>query len=458
LYDLHKTNTIVAVATPPGRGGVGVVRLSGADALVYARNIVLDEIFVPKPTKAYLRKFYDPATSEPIDEGILIYYKSPHSYTGEDVIEFQCHGSPLVLSRIVSVIINLGARDAEPGEFTLQALSNKKLTLNQAEAVRDLINSRTHVAVQQAVRQLNGELSFRLQPLKSSLLEIIVSLESSLEFVEEDLPSIHYQEVEKELSSLINTAKHLAETYDIGRSLNDGYKVVLVGRPNTGKSSIFNRLLSFERSIVTDLPGTTRDSLSEFISLEGLPVLLVDTAGVRSSEDQIERLGIERTRRAMADADLVIVVIDNSCDLDESDREILSSLEGSRHLLVINKIDVESNCFPRFHKNGLSKNRVMVSAKSGEGIEFLKSSIAIALNNETFDGSNYVVTNVRHYDLLRCTIKSLESSLALISNCVSEELVLVGLYDSLHYLGDITGETTSDDVLGEIFATFCIGK
>ncbi len=160
----------------------------------------------------------------------------------------------------------------------------------------------------------------------------------------------------------------------------------------------------------------------------------------------------------MADADLVIVVIDNSCDLDESDREILSSLEGSRHLLVFNKIDVESNCFPRFYKNGLSKNRVMVSAKSGEGIEFLKSSIAIALNNETFDGSNYVVTNVRHYDLLRCTINSLESSLALISNRVSEELVLVGLYDSLHYLGDITGETTSDDVLGEIFATFCIGK
>ncbi len=459
LKDLFYNNTIVAISTPPGRGGIGVVRLSGAESLTCARELLEDASFRPNPHQAYLKKFYDPVTGELIDQGLLLYFKAPRSYTGEDVVELSGHGSPVLLSRIVDVLLRVGARAAGHGEFTMRALANKRLNLSQAEAVRDLINAQTNIAATQAVRQLSGELSARLHPVKEALISIIVPLESAVEFVEEDVPQVYFEEVKRRLHELVNKTQQLASTYNIGRTLGDGYKVVLIGRPNVGKSSIFNMLLAYERSIVTDVPGTTRDSLSEYISINDFPVLLTDTAGVRSATDQVERLGIERTQRAIADADLVLAVFDDSAPLLAEDHQVLALLNGSKHVNVVNKVDA-SNSLVGVDLSTLSLSRVIrVSAKTGSGLDALKEVIAASLSESIgVAGQDYLITNARHYDLLNCTITSLRDTINLIERRAGEEILLVGLYNALRYLGDITGETIGDDVLGEIFATFCIGK
>jgi tRNA modification GTPase len=321
---LFRNNTIVAIATPPGRGGIGVVRISGPDSLFCARKLLSDDDFSPAPNHVYVRDFLDPSTGQIIDHGVLTYFKSPHSFTGEDVVELSCHGSPILLSRIVSVVISLGIRSAIAGEFTMQAVANKRLDLSQAEAIRDLINAHSRVASSQALRQLNGELSSYIQPIHDALLEIIVILESSLEFVDEDLPDVFVENTKQRILAVLAKVQHLASTFKVGKFLKDGYKVALVGRPNVGKSSIFNVLLHYDRSIVTHIPGTTRDSVSEYINLNDLPILLTDTAGVRSSEDEVEKLGIERTHRVVVDADLVLIVLDGSSELTAEDQQIAS--------------------------------------------------------------------------------------------------------------------------------------
>jgi tRNA modification GTPase len=297
-------DTIVALSTPPGRSGIGVIRLSGPQSLEILRRLVHDPQFTPEANHVQLKSLRDLESNEVLDRALITYFKAPHSFTGEDVIELSCHGSPVLLRQLIDAILTLDARLAEPGEFTLRALAHGRLNLSQAEAIRDLINAQTSAAVRQAARQLNGELSSLLQPIKEALLEIIVPLESSLEFVEDDLPDVAVDRISQKLSDLINQLEKLAATFRAGRLLRDGLKVTLVGRPNVGKSSLFNSLLVADRAIVTSVPGTTRDTLSEVINIKGIPVLLTDTAGVRSADDEIEALGVERTRRAMADANL----------------------------------------------------------------------------------------------------------------------------------------------------------
>jgi tRNA modification GTPase len=356
------------------------------------------------------------------------------------------------------MILRCNARLAGPGEFTLRALSNNRLSLNQAEAVRDLINAQTKAAVQQAARQLRGELSAYLQPIKDILLDIIVPLESSLEFVEDDLPDISINQVKIKLSGLLKKLEELIATFSSGRLLRDGLKVALIGRPNVGKSSLFNGLLASDRAIVTDVPGTTRDSLSETIIIHGIPVLLTDTAGVRASKDEVEHLGVERTRRAIADADLVIVVLDGSQLLTQEDREVLNEVDRSGYIIALNKCDL--NSFKDSEINLISKHVVAlsVSAKTGTGFDDLRAAILEPF--ATFDTNEVglLVTDARHFDLLQRTHSALCSSLDLFEQRASEELVLVGLYDSLRFMGEITGETTPNDILSQIFATFCIGK
>jgi tRNA modification GTPase len=448
-------NTIVALSTPSGRSGIGVVRLSGARSLEIARTLVQDKSFSPEPNRATLKNIYDPQSAEVLDRALITYFKSPQSFTGEDVLELSCHGSPVLLRQLVDAILTLDARAAGPGEFTLRALSNNRLNLSQAEAVRDLINAQTNAAVHQAARQLKGELSARLQPIKDTLLEIIVPLESSLEFVEDDLPEIAIHQINENLNGLIYRVEELASTFRAGRLLRDGLRVTLAGRPNVGKSSLFNGLLLNDRAIVTDIPGTTRDSLSETISLEGVPVLLTDTAGVRSSADAIETLGVERTRRSMADADLVIVVLDGSQPITSDDEEVLAEVDNVPHLIAFNKSDLDS-----FRNNGKMRGSqsVSVSAKSGAGLEELRAAILLPFMAGDAHDSGLLITDARHYDLLRRVQSSLTFSTDLLEQRASEELVLIGLYDALRYLGEITGETTSEDVLSQIFATFCIGK
>lgn len=452
-------DTIVALSTPPGRSGIGVVRLSGARSLEISQHLVQDKNFAPEPNHTTLKKLYDPTTGEVLDQALITYFKSPHSFTGEDVVEFSCHGSPILLRFLIDIILSFDCCLAGPGEFTLRALHNGRLNLSQAEAIRDLINAQTKAAAQQATRQLGGELSALLQPIKDDLLNIIVPLESSLEFVEDDLPEVSIKEIKTSLFNLIIRVQELARTFQAGRLLREGIKVTLAGRPNVGKSSVFNRLAASDRAIVTDIPGTTRDSLSELLTIEGVPVLLTDTAGLRDSVDVIENLGVERTKRAIADADLIILVVDGSQPLTSEDMEIFENISGNPHMIAINKSDLEDfGLRESDFKGGRAISIVKISAKTGEGFDALHSAIMKPFTVWDSSDTGLFITNARHFDLLHRTESVLRSSADLLEARASEELILVGLYDALRFLGEITGETTPDDVLSQIFATFCIGK
>ena len=446
-------STIVALSTPRGRGALAVIRLSGSDAIAIAQRMGLGEV---EDRRATLTTLTRPKDSEMLDQVLLTCFRAPHSLTGEDVVEISCHGSPAVVRGIIDTTLELGAVLAGPGEFTLRALSNGKINLAQAEAIRDLIAAQTDAAVKQASRQLNGELSVALGPLKEKLVEAIVVLESALEFVEDDLPAPRIQQIEQELATVSAGVERLAKTFAAGRLLQEGIKVTITGRPNVGKSSLFNSLIERERAIVTDIPGTTRDTLSEAIDLEGIPVILTDTAGLRETTDGIETLGMERTRRAMGDSDLVLVVLDGSTELGPSDRDLLSQTEHTRRLVVLNKSDLpgfaaSTGCIGELRP-------INVSARTGEGLTTLRSAILASLHNNGVEDGSLLITNARHYDLLCNTQRELEAARSALREGHSEELVLAPLHNALRFLGQITGETTTEDILSEIFATFCIGK
>src|ERR1044072_4099175 len=323
--------TIVALSTPRGRGALAVIRLSGPDAIAIAQRLGLRDV---EDRRATLTTLTRPSDGEALDQVLLTCFRAPHSLTGEDVVEISCHGSPAIVRSIIDTTLELGAMLAGPGEFTLRALSNGKINLAQAEAIRDLIAAQTDAAVKQASRQLNGELSNALGPFKEKLVEVIVLLESALEFVEDDLPAPRVEEIDRALAGVAAGVEKLSRSYSAGRLLQEGIRVTITGRPNVGKSSLFNGLIERERAIVTDIPGTTRDTLSEAVDLEGIPVILTDTAGLRATTDGIETLGIERTRRAMGDSDLVLVVLDASSDLGPSDHELITQTANTRRVVV----------------------------------------------------------------------------------------------------------------------------
>jgi tRNA modification GTPase len=451
-------DTIVALSTPPGRSAIGVIRLSGPGSLEILRALVAENEFCPEPGHVTLKQICEPKSRDLLDQALITFFKAPHSFTGEDTVELSCHGSPVVLRQIVDMTLRLNARVASPGEFTLRAVGNGKLELVQAEAIRDLIDAQTSAAVRQAARQMKGEFSVRLQPVKDALIKIIVVLESSIEFVEEDLPEVAVTQLDDQLTYIIGELEQLSETFREGKILKDGLKIALVGRPNVGKSSLFNCLLSVDRAIVTDVAGTTRDSLTELISLRGIPVLVTDTAGLRASHDEIENLGVERTRRAIADADLVVLVLDGSMALTAEDFEVLSELEETVHLIAVNKMDLDtfsSNEIRRACKDASIQD---VSAKNRSGLVELSDAILSPFAiGETIE-TGLLITDARHFDLLQRALSALRDSRKLFREQAGEELVLVGLHDALRFLGEITGETTSEDILSRIFATFCIGK
>lgn len=458
FFEVPSTDTIVALSTPPGRSGIGVIRMSGPEALPLTRALLHDPEFSPEPHRVVLKSLRDAESGEILDRALITYFRSPHSYTGEDVVELSCHGSPPLLLRVIDALLFLGARVAEAGEFTLRALSNARLNLTQAEAVRDLIDARTRAGVLQAARQLGGELSFKLQPIKDSLVNIIVPLESSLEFVEDDLPENITRDIAQRLSALRHFLENFAHTFNRGRLLKDGIRVTLVGRPNVGKSSIFNSLLKLDRAIVTAIPGTTRDTLNEVISIKDVPVLLSDTAGIRDSQDEVEQLGVERTRRAIVDADLLVVVLDGSQLLNDEDKDVIAEAKDYRHLFVINKSDLGS-IDPEEIKASINGAQVInISAKNGQGIDSLQDAIIEPFSVHDSFETDFVITNARHYDLLRRAAAALRESELSLEEGASEEIILVGLYNALQFLGEITGETTAEDVLTQIFSTFCIGK
>ena len=430
-----------------------MIRLSGPGAIAIARRMSGLDF---EPRRATLTRLMRPRDNEELDQALLTCFPAPNSLTGEDVVEISCHGSPAVVRSIVDTTLELGAVLAGPGEFTLRAVSNGKINLAQAEAIRDLIAAQTEAAVKQASRQLNGELSVAITPFKEKLIEVIVLLESALEFVEDDLPATRVDEIEEQLATVGAGVGKLSQSYSAGRLLQEGIKVAITGRPNVGKSSLFNSLVQRERAIVTDIPGTTRDTLTEAIDLDGIPVILTDTAGLRETSDGIETLGIERTHRAMSDSDLVLVVLDGSAEVGPPDDDLLEQTSSGRRLVVMNKSDLPTFktspcCTKELHT-------INVSAKTGEGLSALRSAILETVSSNGIDDGSLLITNARHYDLLRSTEREIEIARAALRDRHSEEVILVPLHNALRMLGQITGETTTEDILSEIFSTFCIGK
>lgn len=450
-------DTIVAVATPPGRSAIAVIRLSGPRSVEILRSLINDALFTPKPNRVTLKKIVTGESGEVLDSALVSYFAAPNSFTGEDMVEISCHGSPVILRQLLDLTLRFNARLAGPGEFTLRACQNGKINLSEAEAIRDLIEARTRAAAAQATRQLGGELSTALLPCKQQLITIIVTLESALEFVEDDLPQVQLDDLRDRLGEVRDRVKQLADTYATGHLLRDGIKVAIVGRPNVGKSSLFNRLLQFDRAIVTDVPGTTRDSLTESISLHGIPVSLTDTAGIREAGDKIEAIGVERTHRAIADADLLLVVIDGSTHLQPEDRGVLAQALESTHIVVVNKCDLPQ---ASGSDNEISSRAKVVhlSALNGEGLNDLTTAILEPFGRVDSEGAGLLITDSRHYDLLQRAQHSVEEAVGLLNQKAGEEIVLVGLHNALKFLGEITGETTTEDILTEIFSTFCIGK
>jgi tRNA modification GTPase len=457
-------HTIVALATPIGRSGIGVIRLSGPDSLNIARRLLRDDSFTPEPRTAHLKQIYDESGTQVIDRGLVTYFRSPHSFTGEDVIEISCHGSPILLRLVLDASLHLGARMADPGEFSLRSLANGRIDLTEAEAIRDLIDAQTTAAARQAVRQMRGEFSHQLKPIKDDLLDVIVILESALEFVEDDLPEIQLQNVRARLETIAESIGKISATFSAGHLIREGIRVAIVGRPNVGKSSLFNALLGSDRAIVTEIAGTTRDQIHEKFTIENIPVSLIDTAGLRDTTDTVEKIGVERSRRTMADVDLVIAMVDVS-ESKSDDVQIVKSVEATQHLVVLNKIDkVPSAIVDEFGdrlRNDLSAEAavlVPLSAKTGQGLDALRRAIVEPFSPQEVNTNGFLVSDARHYDLLVRSRNEIISSVELLQQKSSEEIILIGLHNALRFLGEITGETTTEDMLSRIFSTFCIGK
>jgi tRNA modification GTPase len=452
--------TIVALATPTGRSGIGVIRLSGAHALSIASKMSGSNVEL-QPRQARLVELTDPQTSETIDEAVITYFKAPNSFTGEDVVETSCHGSPVLLRQVIDVCLREGARMADPGEFTLRAVANGKMDLSEAEAIRDLIDSQTTASARQAVRQMRGEFSHQLQPIKDELLDVIVVLESALEFVEDDLPETQAELIRHRMAKVVSDIDKIASTFKAGKLIRDGLRVALVGRPNVGKSSLFNALLGSDRAIVTEIAGTTRDQIHERLTIGDIPISLIDTAGLRETGDTVESIGVERSKRTMADADLILVLVDASEKVTDEDRDIASSVAELNHLILINKIDKVSSTQLQdiqSQMGNLNSKIEHVSAKTGEGLNGLKKAIVEPFAPHDASQNGFLVTDARHHDLLTRAKTEIEHSIELLDQKQSEEIVLVGLHNAMRYLGEITGETTTEDMLTRIFSTFCIGK
>ncbi|MFZ4983853.1 MAG: tRNA uridine-5-carboxymethylaminomethyl(34) synthesis GTPase MnmE [Blastocatellia bacterium] len=453
--------TIVAIATPPGRGAIGMLRMSGPQAL----SILLRRGRTPagqipelRPNRASLLLIYDTETDRLIDETLVTFFQGPHSFTGEDVVEISCHGSPVVLAELLAALCQEGALTAEPGEFSLRAFLNQRLDLAQAEAINDLINARTAYQARLAVRQVRGELSRQIRPHRQALIDLIVRFESAVEFVEDDLDPLDTGGITADIDRLIAQLDRLAASYSVGRIVQTGVKLALAGLPNVGKSSVFNALLGRDRAIVAPVPGTTRDTLNEQLLISGLPVEIVDTAGIRETSDQVETIGVERTRTAVADADLVVAILDASTNLPAAEIALLSELPVT--IFVVNKCDL-GPVLRRDQIDLIAAGRpvVEISALTGHGLGHLRDAIhdlIIAPGNAIDESS--IITNERHHRLLLETLTSLRQARSDLAAGFTEEVALGNLHLALRSLGVITGETLIAEIINQIFSTFCIGK
>ena len=447
---MNLRDTVVAISTPLGRGGLGVVRVSGNDSRRIAENIL--RFFSAPHWRSWSSQFAELTDAEGaiIDQVIVAFFEAPRSYTAEDVVEISCHGSPVVLRLCLERAVESGARIAEPGEFTLRAYANGRIDLPRAEAVRELIDATTIYQARVAAQQMEGSVSRRIAPIKDQLLELISVLEAGIDFAEDDISVAPAEEILRRLSPIQTQIAELLASFRTGRLVFQGFTLTIAGRPNVGKSSLFNRLLEQDRAIVTDTPGTTRDTVSETTTVAGIPVRLVDTAGIRESTDLVESLGVRRTYQAMADADLTVLVVDGSQPLTAEDEGLIDKLSDRNPLLVANKSDLGLN----------GKNEFLpVSALTGDGIAELRERILERLAPAGLAApESGAITSVRHESLLREAAEALANARRAVEFQIPHEMLLLDLYAALRPMDAITGATTADDILNRIFSTFCIGK
>ena len=440
-------DTIAAIATPPGTGGIGILRLSGPDALAIGEAISASRL---QPGLIQFRRFYD-ADGELIDHGLCLYFKSPHSYSGEDSVELQAHGGAIVLDMLLERLCELGARLARAGEFSERAFLNGKLDLTQAEAIADLIESGSRAASRAAMRSLEGRFSAQVNRLVEQLIELRVYIEAALDFADEEIDFLEDDKIGQRLADCRQDLQALLEQAEQGRTLQEGLTVALAGLPNAGKSSLLNYLAGYEAAIVTDIEGTTRDVLREHISLKGIPLRIFDTAGLRETDNPVEREGVRRAWNAIEQADVILYLVDSSRGIGDADRNIIATLPDEKLQLVASKSDLDAA------SAAIDSGAIAVSVKNGAGIERLIERITGQTADLNQDNQAFMARR-RHVEALKRAAQSLEQAAHTFADNRSGELMAEDLRDAQRQLNEITGEFTSEDLLGRIFASFCIGK
>jgi tRNA modification GTPase len=457
-------DTIAAISTPLGEGGIGIVRLSGKDAIKIAEKIFKGEKPVSQMVshRVSYGEIVDPKTGETVDEVLLVVFEAPNSYTTENLVEINCHGGQLVVSKVLEQVLKGGARLAEPGEFTLRAFMNGRIDLSQAEAVAEVIRAKTDLGLRLGLKHLKGDLSEKINTYRDRLIDLLARLEVEIDFSEEEVEPLERDKVIEELQTIQKEIEELLSTYNEGKILREGLNVVIIGKPNVGKSSLLNAFLKEDRAIVTPIPGTTRDVISEFANFKGIPVRLVDTAGYRISKDIIELEGIKRTKIEMGEADLILLIMDTSSEIDQEDlsleQEMITS--KSKYLVIFNKIDIASTDLVYKNREELKEKSIAkISALKGEGLDSLKDMIvssSMVLQKDQTQG--VLLSSLRHKDALVRAKTSLSLAMDSVKNKMSPEFVVLDIKGALDAIGEVVGKTVTDDILNKIFSDFCIGK
>ena len=459
---MYEETTIAAIATAPGEGGVGIIRLSGVSALELADKIFhtgkIKTFKEAVPRMMYFGHVMD--GEKRIDEGLAVYMKAPHSYTGEDVVEIQIHGSAEALRETLSLALRSGAVPAMRGEFTKRAFLNGRLDLAQAEAVMDIISAKGEAALTQAESHLSGALSGFVHEVMEELKDLITKLEVTIDYPEEDLEDLTMEETGDALEKIDKSLSALLKRSEEGRVIRDGLRTAIIGRPNAGKSSLLNALLQEERAIVTDVPGTTRDTIEEAVHISGVSLLLMDTAGLRETDNKVEQIGIERARASMEKADLILAVIDGSSPLDEEDKEILHSLVGKKAIVILNKYDLT----PEVKAEDIWEIAgyvpvVSLSARYGSGMDELREELwKITEKQDTDAGRILFLTNLRHVELVRKALDNVLRARASVREGLQADFIVIDLTEAWKTMGEITGDTMDDELIHSIFSRFCVGK